>query len=375
MAGAGRPRSRRGVLGGEVVGRGGAGCREVLERAPGVAAGAVAAQAVRADRFGAGGLDAGPGAEPGAEGRGLRLGAARGAPRAMLGQAEGAAPGVGGAPEAERAGGADGGRDADLDRAAAVAFGPHRPLGGDRAGRAGRAPGVPVDREVGQLEAVGGGVGRRPVEQPGPVLPDPHRPDHRQRVGPLLPVPLQEPPRPRPLGHRLGHRPAPLVLDQPPPEGAQARDVEPPIPRRQGQRILPVQPHPNRPRGLPIRPVLQGPADRHQRQHRRRHRRPPRRLVQRRERPVADEVRPLLPDHPIQVRLVQHLLSDRPDVRRHRAQVPLVQRHRRPLAPASSCGRPARRSQHTPVDNSNRNGTAALPAVHGARVSPRTAPG
>jgi len=52
----------------------------------------------------------------------------------------------------------------------------------------------------------------------------------------------------------------------------------------------------------------------------------------------------------------------RRDVRRHRAQIPLPQRHRHPLAPASSCGRPARRSQHTPVDHSNRNGTAALPA-------------
>ena len=70
---------------------------EVLEVALGLPTVAMASEAVAADELGEGGLDAGPGLQPGTEGGGLRLGPAGPQALVVLGEAEVAAPGTPGA--------------------------------------------------------------------------------------------------------------------------------------------------------------------------------------------------------------------------------------------------------------------------------------
>ncbi|MFN8636947.1 MAG: hypothetical protein U0893_24125 [Chloroflexota bacterium] len=120
---------------GETLDVAGGGLEEVLEVALGVAPIAMAAQAVGADQFGESGFDASAGLELLPEGRGLGLGTASGEAGVVLGDAEVAAALAVGALGPERASGADGGWEADLERVTAVALAADRPFGGRRTGQ------------------------------------------------------------------------------------------------------------------------------------------------------------------------------------------------------------------------------------------------
>ena len=146
-----------------------------------------------------------------------------------------------------RAGGADGGREADLDRAAAVPLGPGRPPGG-----------APAAGQVAQRAS-------RSLVKSASLKP----------VGAVSAS-----------GGPLRSTPSASLSARGLPDGAHARNVDPRVGHRQRQRVLPVQPHHHLPGGRPLRPVRQDLEDRHQRQQRRRDRRPPRRRVQRPERPL-----------------------------------------------------------------------------------------